>query len=130
MTQLHHPLRANGTFSLASGALLLALPSTVADWLGIDNTLILRAFGVALLSHAAVLFWAANRPDPRPLTKLNLLAIAPYPLAMIALIATGIVDTPLGRTLVLIDGFIIASISAWHLLALRQNPGDVTLAPA
>ena len=124
------PLHANGAFSLTSGALLTALPALVGDWLDVDADLLLRSFGLLLLGHGALLFWAARRKDSRRFAIANLIAIAPYPLAMVALAASGIIATSLGRTLVLIDGAIIAAIAIWHAAALRQDPTNSTLSPA
>jgi len=123
MNSLQLPLKANGVFSLLSGILLTAAPSTVGDWLGVDANLILRLLGVALLGHGAGLLWAASRPTPRPFLLANFFAITPYPLAMIGLVATGIIDTGTGRALVLADGLVIAVLAFWHLRELRRSSG-------
>lgn len=114
MRSLQRPLRFNAIFSLASGILLTAAPSQVNDWLGVDAVAITRLFGVALLGHAVLLLWGAAQPNPQPFVFINLIAIAPYPLAMIALVTSGMVEGTLGQTLVLADGAIIAAISLWH----------------
>lgn len=111
----------NGMFSLASGLLLAILPGTVDDWLGFSAPGWLRLVGLGLIGHAAILFWAARRPDPAPWARLNLLAIAPYPLLMIGLVATGVIDRQLGQGLALIDGAIIAGIAGWHWASLRES---------
>ncbi len=130
MRHLSNPLNANAAFSSLSGIALTAVPAQVSDWLGVDATFILRSFGMLLLVHGAILFWAARRENPRPFALLNFLAIAPYPLGMIALVATGVVDTSLGRALVLFDGAVIAIIAVWHAILLRQKQERTTLIPA
>ena len=127
MDELTRPLLANCVFSLATGALLAISPATVSDWLGVDIPVELRLFGLVLIGHAAALFWVARREEPRPLVMLNLLAIAPYPIAMIGLVAFGVLDTNLGRTLALADGFVIAVIAAWHAASLRRKTVRTTL---
>lgn len=130
MTQLSAPLNTNAAFSIFSGVLLTAIPTKVGQWLTVDADLILRAFGVFLIGHGALLFWAARRTNPRPFATANLVAIAPYPIAMVALAASGVIDTSLGRTLVLADGAVIAAIATWHAILLRRDGGSTTLSPA
>lgn len=126
MNNLRLPLQTNGAFSVLSGVLLTAAPDTVAGWLGLEPTVLIRLFGVVLLGHGLLLFWSAARSNPRPLASMNLFAIAPYPFAMIALAATGLVDTGLGRVLVLADGAIIAAMALWQWRSLR----DTDVSPA
>lgn len=129
MNSLRPPLQTNGAFSLLSGLILTFAPDRVADWLGVDPTLLIRLFGVVLLGHGLLLFWSAARPNPRPWASMNLLAIAPYPLAMIGLVASGIVETSLGRVLVLADGAIIAAIALWQWRSLRGHSESLTPVP-
>ena len=114
-----HPLMANAAFSLASGALITAVPGTVGDWLGVAIDGWLRVFGLVLIGHGLTLLWAGRRNDPTPWARLNLLAIAPYPALMVVLVVTGQIERPLGQVLALIDGAIIAAIAGWHWLSLR-----------
>ena len=130
MNQLKHPLRANGSFSLLSGILLTLAPGTVSNWLSLDAPLLIRLFGVVLLGHALLLFWGAVQPNPRLFTTMNFFAIAPYPLGMIALVASGIIESALGRTLVLVDGAIIAAIALWHWRALQTHRHSPAPLPA
>lgn len=112
-------LRVNAVFSLATGMLLAVAPGTVGAWLGVTIDGWLRLLGIGLIGHFAVLWWAQARPDPRPLAKLNLLSIAPYPLLMIGLVAFGLVERNLGRGLVLVDGLIVGVIAWGHLRELK-----------
>lgn len=130
MTQLAAPLNANSAFSLLSGVLLAAIPVEVGSWLTVDADLLLRTFGVLLVGHGIMLRWAARRTDRRPFAVANLVAIAPYPFAMIGLAASGVIDTSLGRTLVLADGAVIAAIATWHAVLLRRNAESTTLSAA
>ena len=121
-TPSHQLLRtgliANAIFSLATGILLVVAPNAVGGWLGVDIDGWLRLLGAALVGHAAILAIAARQREPRVLGKLNLIAIAPYPVLMILLVATGLIDRPLGRALVLADGAVVAALAAIHAKAL------------
>ena len=123
-TATRPPLTANAAFSLATGALIAAAPGTVGDWLGVEISGWLRLLGLALIGHALILFWAIRRPDPTPWARINLLAIAPYPLLMIVLVATSVIGRPFGQVLALLDGAVVAAIAAWHWVSLR-NPAPL-----
>ncbi len=114
-------LRANAIFSLLSGIVLAAAPSTVGGWLGVDIDGWLRLFGLALLLHAVVLSVAARTEPVDRWAMINLVMISPYPLLMIVA-AIGFVDEPLGRVLVLADGLVIATIPAGHWAGLGRSP--------
>lgn len=122
---LRRALAANATFSALSGLVLTIITSQVADWLGVSITGWLRLFGLVLIGHAIVLAWVLTRPDVRRWGQLNLLAIAPYPLIMLALVLTGLVDGSLGQGLVIFDGLVIAAIAVGHALGLRNETTEV-----
>ncbi len=105
--------------SLASGVLIAAAPSNVGDWLGVEIDNWLRLFGLVLVGHGALLLGALSKFDEMKLGKLNLLLIAPYPLLMVLLVATGRIDRRLGQGLALVDGAAIAGIAAMHLNGLK-----------
>lgn len=104
-------LRLNALLSFATGSLFTIAPATVGGWLGVSIDGWLRLFGVALLGHAAVLAWAASRDSIVGWLTLNLATIAPYPLLMIGLVISGLVERPLGQALVLIDGALVATVA-------------------
>ena len=118
---IRRPLRANAVFSALTGALLTAAPAAVGGWLGVSIDGWLRALGIALLGHAVLLAFASTLANPIPLGRLNLAAIAPYPVLMIGLAVTGLVDRPLGQFLVLADGLIVGLIAVAHAAALRST---------
>lgn len=117
---LRFGLAANAIGSLGTGALLALAPDTVGGWLGVDASLVLRLFGLALLGHFALLVYAARHPRPESLGKLNLVAIAPYPVIMIALVATGVIDRDLGQGLALADGALVAFFALVQGVGLRK----------
>ena len=119
-SSLRTALRANAGFSLSTGLLLTVVPASVAGWLGVETEGWLRALGVALLAHAAVLAVVARLDDPRPLGRVNLLAIAPYPLLLAATVVVGWVDRPLGVALLAVDGIVVGMIAVLHVLGLRD----------
>ena len=102
---LRSSLLANAAFSLGTGVMLAAASTSVSSWLGVSIDGWLRLLGIALVSHCAVLLWATSRESFNRLAALNLLAIAPYPLLMLILVAARMVETRLGIALVLLDGF-------------------------
>lgn len=104
-------LRLNALLSFATGSLFTIAPATVGGWLGVSIDGWLRLFGVALLGHAAVLAWAGSRDTIVGWLTLNLATIAPYPLLMIGLVVSGLVERPLGQALVLIDGALVATVA-------------------
>lgn len=120
MTSPRTPLLVNAAFSLASGALIGLVPGTVGGWLGVDIDGWLRLVGLALFGHGVMLLGAVRQPDVAKWAKLNLMAIAPYPLLMIVLVATGLIDRPLGQVLALVDGAAIAVIAGWLGKSLRE----------
>lgn len=111
-------LLLNAGFSLASGTLLTIAPDAVATALGADIDGWLRLLGVALVGHAALLLFGATRPDTSGWGKLNLVAIAPYPVAMVA--AALVVEPTTGVVLVLADGAIIGALAVANWMGLRH----------
>jgi len=123
-SKLRPVLLFNAAFSAASGLLLLLAPSTVGGWLGVDIDGWLRLAGVVLIGHGALIVLLLGRLAVEQVAKLNLVAIAGYPLLMIVLVVTGLVDRSLGQVLVLVDGAIIAAVAALLFRGLQN------LAPA
>lgn len=119
-SQLRPALLMNAALSLATGALMLVAPRAVSSWLGLDIAGWLRAFGAALVGHAALIAFLLPRMELRRLGMLNVVAIAPYPLAMIGLVAGGFIDRSLGQGLALADGAAVGAIAVVHLLGLRN----------
>lgn len=115
-------LLANAAFSLATGLLLTLAPATVGEWLGVSIDGWLRVLGIALIGHGVILGWAASQAPVQPWVRLNLMAIAPYPLLMIGLVAFGAIDRGVGQALVLLDGLIVGLIAVAHWLGLRNGP--------
>ena len=109
-------LLANAVFSLGCGLLFVFSPATVSSWLGVDIDTWLRLFGVGLISHFAILMWAVKQPAVGKWAKLNLLAIAPYPLLMV--VAAGLVEK--GQALVLLDGAIVGAFAVMQWAGLRK----------
>lgn len=123
-------LRANAALSFATGGLLAAAPGVVGGWLGVSIDGWLRLLGVALLAHGVILMWVSTNEAVGPLAKLNLAVIAPYPLMMIGLVATGLVDTSAGRALVLLDGTLVGLVAIAHWAGLRTAPTKAHPVPA
>jgi hypothetical protein len=117
---LHSALATNAGFSAASGLVLLIAPESIGGVIGVDVDWFMRSFGAALLAHAALLVLVVGRPDVSRWAKLNLAAIAPYPVAMVA-IAAIIAEGSSGRALVLADGAAIALIAIALTVGLRHS---------
>ena len=111
--------------SIGSGLLLSVAPGTVDEWLGTSIATWLRLFGIALIGHGILLAVAQGRHDQHRWGRLNLLAIAPYPVLMV--VAAFLVGSSTGVALVLIDGLAIAAVALLHARALR---GQFLYSPA
>ena len=64
---------------------------------------------------------AARRDALSWWARLNLAVIAPYPVLMILVVVTGLVDSSLGQGLVLTDGAAVAAVAVLHLIGLRTE---------
>lgn len=118
---LRTALALNAGFSAASGLLLALAPAAIGTVVGVDATWFLRAFGLVLLGHAVILLGVVRLERLDSWAKLNLVAIAPYPLAMVA-VAVLVADDSTGRALVLADGLVIGLIAAALAIGLRKQP--------
>lgn len=121
---LQTTLSSNAGFSAASGLVLLVVPGAIGGIIGVDVDWLLRLFGVALLAHAALLWIVVGRADVVRWAKLNLAAIAPYPVAMVA-VALTVAESGDGRALVLADGAAIALIAGALAIGLRDGDGSI-----
>lgn len=75
-----------------------------------------------------MLFWVIQQSSMDSWAKLNIAVIAPYPFIMIGLVATGLVDSALGRSLVLLDGTLVGALAQWT--GLRSNEGEAHPVPS
>ena len=123
------PLRANAAFSLFTGSILAIAPHSVDGWLGTDVSGWLRALGVGLLGHGIVLFVVARRPDAARWGWINVAMVAPYPLAMVALVATDAIPRSLGQGLAIADGVIVGAMAAAQFAGLRTRLQTTERAP-
>jgi uncharacterized membrane protein YidH (DUF202 family) len=119
-TTLRTALALNAGFSIASGLLMSLAPAAIGTVVGVDATWFLRAFGLVLLGHAVILLGAVRLERVDSWAKLNLLAIAPYPPAMVA-VAAFVADDSTGRALVLADGLIVGFIAGALATGLRTQ---------
>jgi hypothetical protein len=118
---LRPTLLFNAGFSVLSGLLFLIAPGTVGGWLGIESSGWIRLAGLVLVGHAALIAALLPRMQIERVALLNLAAIAPYPLLMVSLVVTGLVDLDLGQVLALADGAIIAAVAVVLALGLRST---------
>lgn len=123
MTQYLRPaLLMNAGFSMLTGLLLAIAPGTVGDWLGVSIDGWLRLIGVALIGHAALITLLLPRMELRSLAKLNFAAIAGYPMLMLGLVLTGLIDRGLGQALAIADGAVVAGIATLLAQGLWKQP--------
>lgn len=127
---LESALRINAALSVATGLALGLAPSTVGGWLDVSIPGWLRLLGITLIAHGAMLVWASAQPALAFWAKLNIAAIAPYPLIMIALVVTGLVGSTLGRGLVLLDGAIVGLFAIAQWRGLRAETTKAHPVPA
>lgn len=121
MNPLRTPLLVNAFFSFGSGLFLSIAPELAGGWLGIDQSWTLRVFGLVLIGHVPILFVGLSRLGEVATAKLNLLAIAPYPFLVLALVIAGVIDRPFGQGLALIDACVIGAIAVALGLGLRSQ---------
>ncbi len=121
---LNRSLQLNAVFSFATGLALAAFPALIGDALGVSVDGWLRLLGLALLGHAVFLLWAAQRPKVKTWATLNVIAVAPYPLLMIGLVATGLVERGTGQALILADGAIVGAIAFAQWTGLRSEGSE------
>ena len=115
------PLRVNAAFSLLTGSVLASAPGTVDGWLGTNIAGWLQALGVALIAHGIVLFVVARRAHADRWGWINVALIAPYPLAMVALVVTDAIPRSLGQGLALADGVIVGAMAVAQFVGLRAR---------
>lgn len=123
-------LRTNAAFSFATGLLLALAPETAGDWLGVSIDGWLRTLGLALLGHGALLVWASQQATIVNWAKLNVAMIAPYPVLMVGLVVSGLVDTGIGRGLVLLDGTIVGFLCVAQWIGLQAKAAGGHPVPA
>ena len=58
---LRRALQGNASFSVVSGALILAMNRTLVEFLGLPSSASLAQLGIALLGYGAWLLWTARR---------------------------------------------------------------------
>lgn len=127
---LNLSLTANAAFSALSGLLLTFFASPIGGWLGVSIDGWLRLLGLVLLGHSAILTWVLTQADNTRWAKLNLAAIAPYPLIMLGLVASGVVEPAAGQALVLGDGLIVGLFAISQWFGLRTQKVSVDPEPA
>lgn len=110
-SRLRHLVLLNAGLSLGSGMLLASAPATVGGWLGVEVDVWIRLIGIALAMHGLLLAWVLTKRDITVWVRINVAAIAPYPLVMIGLVLFDVIATSGGKVLALIDGAIVATLA-------------------
>lgn len=115
-------LAANAAFSLSCAGVLLLRPDLVANWLGFEAILLLRAIGVGLMAFAADLIHQTTRP--RLLTWRALYASVAdllWVIGTLALVLTfpSLLSTT-GVALLLAIAAAVLSFGVWQLLAINR----------
>ena len=123
-TSVRSALLVNAGFSAASGLVLTLAPGAIGEAIGVDAQVLLRVFGLVLAVHAVMLLTVVRLPDVERWAKLNLAAIAPYPVAMVVVAAT-VAGSGSGVALVLADGVAIGLIAAVIAAGLRDRSAVV-----
>lgn len=118
---LRIPLIVNALLSLACGLVLTLAPGTVGGRLDVTIDGWLRLIGIGLIGHTILIAAGLARLEVASVAKLNLAMIGPYPLLMIAVVATGLVERPAGQAIVLIDGAAVGALAAWQWFDLRKT---------
>lgn len=121
-------LRLNAAFSFATGFILAVVPATVGSWLDLSIDGWLRVLGFSLIGHAGILLWASRHDAIAKWAKLNLALVSPYPLLMVAIVASGVVKPTMGQALLLADGVVVGLLAAAQWSGIRaKNTGALTV---
>lgn len=114
-------LQLNAALSYIIGFALALSPRMIGGWLDVSIDGWLRLLGLVLISHGALLTWATRQPSITSWAKLNVAAIAPYPVIMVAVVAAGLVDVAFGQFLLLIDGVLVGMLAVAQWSGLRAH---------
>lgn len=113
-------LRANGVFSVLTGAALAAACQPVARFLGPDSALALLVVGLATFLYAVYLLWVLSRPVVRQrlLVTIGAADAAWVVVSIVLLLLPGIPFTVEGRWAVGVLALVVADFAAVEFYAL------------
>lgn len=118
----------NALLSLVLGLVLVLAPSAIGDRLDVDLDGWLRLLGLGLLVHAIMLVVVQRGGQPSAWVWMNLVVITPYPVLMLVLAFTSLVEPNGGKALVIVDGVLVAALAVGQWVGLRRRDSQrVTL---
>ncbi len=119
---LRNVLRLDALSCLACGALQVAMPGQMADWLSLPQPLIAWT-GEFLLAYAAlVLFISWRQPTPRGAVWTLVAGNLAWGLACVALLlAPAFQPSPLGMAYVVLQALTVALMAGLQFIGLRRQ---------
>lgn len=119
---LRNALRANASFSFFSGLILLLGAQPAAQFMGIQEPLVLRFMGIVLVLFAVDLIWIASKDpiDRRLAWAVTLLDVA-WVLGSVVILITDLVPlTVAGRWAVALVAEVVAVFAVLEFIGLRR----------
>lgn len=127
LSALRSALCANAIFSILTGIPLVFATHLSTATLGFKSAILLKLFGLSLLAHAVILFWAQKQDTIIKWTRVNLPIVALYPVLILILILTGQISGQLGTALAGADGLIVGLIAFWQYRAMKSLAQSSTI---
>ena len=123
--RLRFVLRANATFSFASGTAALLGGSWISRVFGIDHVLLTRLLGAGLLGFAALVMAISRLDEPRLRTEAALVsaADAAWVLGTVVVLLTGSLSTA-GNVVMAVVALVVADFGATQLWFRSRAFGD------
>ncbi|MEJ6389098.1 hypothetical protein [Gymnodinialimonas ulvae] len=124
MTQpnaLPRALRANALVSLVTGLAGVLMSAPLAQTIGLIQGTSYQVIGGVLVGHAALLMWVTGRARIATWARRNIVGLAAYMLGLLIVLVAGDIATPMGRTLVMLDGALVAGLALWQVRALSAS---------
>ena len=119
---LRKALQGNAVFSMTSGSTAVLTATTLAEFIGLEATGILRFIGLNLILFATALYWL-SRPSTinRRMALTAVILDALWVLGSLLLLVTGILPiTSGGQWLIGIIALLVGSFAVLQYLGVRQ----------
>jgi hypothetical protein len=119
---LRSTLVINGVSTVLCGLVLLAVPGTLAELLGVSAPALLAVVGGGLVLYAAGLFWTARRrPIPDAAAWAAIVLDLGWVVGSVALIEVGVLS-PIGTGLVALVAAVVLIFAVLQFVGVRQMP--------
>ncbi|MEX3014846.1 hypothetical protein [Gymnodinialimonas hymeniacidonis] len=118
---LPRALRANALASLVTGLAGVLMSAPLAETIGLIHGTTYQVLGGALIVHMLMLMWAAGRATIAWWTRVNLVGLAAYVVALLGVLALGATATVTGSVLLAADALLVTLLAGWQFRALNAS---------